>query len=163
MNRLTPSSAARDEQLIAPLVPDVRAGKAVVPAPLPALPPLRLPAGSADPLLDVARMDSSGRFSARGLLAALGWGPGRRLLMDAAEGRVVIGPSASGQTVIGPRGLVAVPVALRHLCGIDPDTSIVLLAMVAEQRMTVWRATAAARLLADRQDGDRRDQVRRDG
>ena len=75
----------QSEQLIAALVPVQRPRRAPVPrprrAPVPApqaVLPARRPTVAPPLLVDVARLDRSGRLSARGLLRALAWPPGHR-------------------------------------------------------------------------------------
>ena len=80
MGSSTEPAAARPEQLIGALVtPATRRSARPVPLDMPALPRLRLPAdaGSEPFLIDVARLDASGRFCSRSLLAALAWPPGQ--------------------------------------------------------------------------------------
>ena len=67
----------QSEQLIAALVPVQRPRRAPVPAPQAVL-PARRPTVAPPLLVDVARLDRSGRLSARGLLRALAWPPGHR-------------------------------------------------------------------------------------
>jgi hypothetical protein len=70
-----PRSRTDREQLIGALVPAPIRRPPPSPPPLPALPPLRLPTDSGPDaaLLDIARLDRSGRIHARTLLEALGW------------------------------------------------------------------------------------------
>lgn len=73
MPRMTPPQRPRlrrDEQLITALVPArLTGGRPPIPAPLPMLPAPRLPAGTApgDLLAETARLDASGRLTARAL------------------------------------------------------------------------------------------------
>jgi hypothetical protein len=70
-----------DERLVGALILPAVARQPAPAAPVPMLPVLALPAeaGPGDLLLDVARVDRSGRVSARALLRALGWRCGHRL------------------------------------------------------------------------------------
>lgn len=137
----------RDEQLIGALIPDRRRRPETARTPLPELPAARLRAD--DLILDVARLDRSGRLSARGVLAALGWEPGARVWVDAVRGSAVIGRSSAGRGVVDPRGSIAVPIAVRDLCGIAPGDSVVLAASPSTQRLLVHPAAVVARLVAD--------------
>ena len=129
------SLQAPGERLIGALIPDVRAAKAVAPAPLPVLPTPAPPVGTEDLLLAVARVDRSGRISARALLVALGWGPKQVLAMDAVRGAVVIGlagaganhpAGGAGSAAVDTRGQLSLPLAVRALCGIDTGDTVVL-------------------------------------
>lgn len=151
--RSAPSVGVPDEQLVEPLLPDVATESVAVPPPLPVLPPLTLPAVTAELLLDVAVIDRSGRFSARGLLAALGWRPGDRVAIDAVHGAAVISPAvtypAAGRSRIGARGELAVQAPVRALCGLSVGEAVVLAACPSQQRLIVHPAHTVARLLAD--------------
>ena len=126
------SVEARDEQLIGALLPDLSTDPVVIPPPLPTLPALTLPAGPDGLLLDVAVLDRSGRFSARGLLAALGWRPGHGVRIDAVHGVVVIGPAVAGRSRVGARGDLALPAPIRALCGIAVGDAVVLTTSLSE-------------------------------
>jgi hypothetical protein len=82
MPRMTPPerpSLRRDEQLITALVPArLAGGRPPTTTPLPLLPVPGLPVGTApgDLLVETARLDASGRLTARALVRALGWAPG---------------------------------------------------------------------------------------
>ena len=64
-----------------------------MPLDVPAFPQLSLPpdAYSVPFLLDVARLDASGRFCSRSLLAALAWKPGHRVDLRVGADTVAIG------------------------------------------------------------------------
>ncbi|MEV4346278.1 hypothetical protein AB0J83_17550 [Actinoplanes sp. NPDC049596] len=81
-------------------------------------------------LLDTARLDASGRFSARRLLRSLGWPPGHRVDAVVVGDAVVFAGSPTGQQAVGSRGELAVPAATRALAGIDNDGHVVLAAVL---------------------------------
>ena len=141
--------AVLEEQLIGALIPAARPVPVTDPPPLPALAALRLPAAPwSELVLDLARVDRSGRLSSRGLLRALGWSSGHRLEIDAVEGAVVVGSSPAGRWVVGSRGDIAIPAAVRGLCGIEVGESVVLVASVAEDRLVAHPASTVLRLIA---------------
>lgn len=112
-------TGAQDEEIIDSLVLNPLPGRSPPePAPLPALPPLRLPT-DADPrslLLDMARLDRSGRVYARALLKALGWPAGHGIDIDVVAGALVVGSSATGRHAVGSRGGIRLPAAARRMC-----------------------------------------------
>jgi hypothetical protein len=140
-----------DEQLVGALIPPTVPQRPASAAPLPMLPALALPstAALADLLLDVAGVDSSGRVSARALLAALGWRCGRRLGIAVVHGALVVGAAASGLHTVGARDEVALPAAGRRMCGIDTGRAVVLAASPAQQVLVVHPAEVVAGLLVD--------------
>jgi hypothetical protein len=145
------SGPGRREQLIGALVPPV-VRRSAPPVPLVAamLPALGLPTADAGfLLLDVSRLDGSGRFCARGLLQALGWGPGHRVDLAVVGDAVVIGGSATGRQAVGCRGELAVPAAARSLSGLAGDTRVVLVAAVGQDVLVVHPQATVLRLLAD--------------
>jgi hypothetical protein len=140
-----------DERLVGVLIPPTLARRPASVAPLPMLPAPVLPsgAGPADLLLGVARVDGSGRVSARPLLGALGWPCGRRLGIAVVHGALVIGAAASGLHVVNGRGEVALPAAGRRMCGIDTGAVVVLAACPARSVLVVHPAEVVAGLLVD--------------
>jgi hypothetical protein len=148
-----PRSGRVRERLIAALVPDAAAHPELVPpAPLPMLPALRRieQTSPATLLVATARMDGSGRVHERLLLRALGWEPGHRLDMDIVHGLIVAAAAPTGPYVIDDRGALRLPAQLRHLCGIEPGPSLVLVltAVVDAQVLVVHPAITVAELLA---------------
>ncbi|GAA0276433.1 hypothetical protein [Cryptosporangium japonicum] len=135
------------EQLIGAVVPDLRVDPETVPAPLTVLPSAALPTGEF--VLDVARVDRSGRFPACGVLSVLGWEFGWRIEVDAVHGAVVIRRAASGRRAVDGRGSIPLPVAVRDLCGIAPAGEVVLAASAVLQVLVVHPAAIVARLLSE--------------
>jgi hypothetical protein len=146
----TGPDADRPEQLIGALIPP--ATRRVPPAApfVPALPPgLEAPAdaGAEAFLLDMARLDVSGRFSARRLLRALDWPPGHRVDAAVTGDAVVFAGSATGRHSVGSRGELAVPAAARALAAIG-DGHVVLAAVLDHDVLVVHAQVVVARLLA---------------
>jgi bifunctional DNA-binding transcriptional regulator/antitoxin component of YhaV-PrlF toxin-antitoxin module len=139
------------EQLIAALLPDVTAPQPTPrPAPMRSLPapsPLRRP----DPetlLLGTARLDRSGRIHERTLFRALGWGPGHELAINTVDEMIVIRSVPGGRHRIDDRRALALPAAVRRMCGIAIGPPVVLVAAVPEQTVLIHPAITVTRLLA---------------
>ncbi|GAA2364454.1 hypothetical protein [Dactylosporangium salmoneum] len=101
------------------------------------------------PELDIARLDQSGRVSARLLLEQLGWRPGQRLRTDAANRAVLIWPDDAGAPLVGARGDLTLPAAVRQMCAIETGDLVVLAADLDRGMLVVHPAETVARLLAD--------------
>jgi hypothetical protein len=113
--------------------------------------PTRHPlAGPDGVLLDVARLDRSGRMSVRGLLKALGWRAGQKVDVDVVDGAVVFRSTATGRHAIGGRGELVVPAAVRQLCSIHTDQPVLLAAYPPVDLIIIHTVATVARLLADR-------------
>jgi hypothetical protein len=142
-------SRASPEQLIGALVPSPISRRRPSPAPLPLLPARHLLAGSDAPVLDMARLDRSGRLSARALLRTLGWRPGRRVDIDVVDGAMVIVSAVSGQPAVGTRGELALPTTARQLCGMKPGPPVVLAAYPPLDLLVIHPVSTVARLLRE--------------
>jgi hypothetical protein len=144
------NSAVR-EQLISALLPDVTAPRpAPQPVPMPSL-PAPTPPQLDDPdrvLLSTGRLDRSGRLHERAVLCALGWGPGQELTLHNIDDMIVIKVVAGGDHRIDDRGGLALPAAVRRMCGITIGPPVVLVADVPEQTLLVHPARTITRLLA---------------
>jgi hypothetical protein len=119
------------------------------PVALPMLP--RLPTSTtADALmLGMARVDRSGRLCNRDLFETLAWRPGHRVDMALADGVLVIARAASGPHAVRSRGELGIPLALRQLCGIAPESTVLLAASVAEDVLAVYPVALVAQLLIE--------------
>ena len=115
------------------------------------LPAPGLPAGAApaDLLIDTARLDASGRLTARALLRALGWAPGHRVDIAVLEGVLVVGSAPAGLHVVGDRGELGLPAAARRMCGITVGLPVLLVAALPRDVLVVHPAHLIAQLLAD--------------
>ncbi|WP_204010274.1 hypothetical protein [Virgisporangium aurantiacum] len=164
MGSSTEPAAARPEQLIGALVPPAtRRSAPPVPLSVPALPGLSLPAdaGSNLFLIDVARLDASGRFCSHSLLAALAWPPGHRVEVRVGVDAVVFGSSAAGRQAVGSRGELTLPVSARMLAGLDAQARVALFAVPREGLLIVHPPALIAHLLAEHYD--RQPEIRDDG
>jgi hypothetical protein len=155
MPRMTPPERPRlrrDEQMITALVPARLTGdRPPTPAPLPMLPAPGLPAGAAPAglLIDTARLDASGRLTARALLRALGWAPGHRVDIAVTEGVLVVGSAPAGLHLVGDRGELGLPAAGRRMCGITVGLPVLLVVALPRDVLVVHPAQLIAQLLAD--------------
>jgi hypothetical protein len=86
----------------------------VGPCPSPALaaPPA---AGDEPVLLDVARLDASGRFTSRPLMRTLGWAAGHRIGLQVRADAVVLTTDPAGTLAVGSRGELAIPAPARTM------------------------------------------------
>ena len=106
-------------------------------------------AGAASVLLDMARLDASGRFSTRRLLRALDWPPGHRVDAVVVADTVVIASSPTGRQRVGSRGELAAPATARALAGIGDDGHIVLAAILEHDVLLVHAHAVVTRLLLE--------------
>ncbi len=145
----TRAAAGRAERLVDALVPTAPARPVPLAVPLPLLPVLGLPTGSrsGELLLEMARLDASGRLSARGLLAALQWDAGHRVDVAVVAGVVVIGSAVTGLQAVGGRGELALPAAARRMCGIASGAPVLVVAYPARDLLVVHPAGTVAELL----------------
>jgi hypothetical protein len=114
---------------------------------MPVLPARRLPTGPDTPVLDVARLDRSGRVSARPLLAALGWRPGHRVDIDVVDGVVVVAAAVAGRHMVSARSELTVPAATGQLCGIERGSPVLLAGYPAADLVVIHPVSIVARLL----------------
>ncbi|MEO3781521.1 hypothetical protein ABGB16_33045 [Micromonospora sp. B11E3] len=140
------------EQLIGALVPPKTVSPVVGdPAPLPVLPQLSLPADP-DPdglAFGMARLDRSGRLSARELLGVLGWRPGSRIDIGVVAGVLVAASASAGRHVVRGRGGLCLPAAVRQMCGLLPGVPVLLAASPSQQVLVVHSVGTVARLLTE--------------
>ena len=154
-NGMGPSAehaASRPERLIGALVPpSKRRSTPPVPLEVPALPRLARPADARAEalLLDVARLDASGRFCTRSLLTALAWSPGHRVDLRIGVESMVISTCGAGRHAVGSRGELTLPTAARTLAGLAADAQIVLVAVPAWDLLIVDPPVLLVRLLAE--------------
>jgi hypothetical protein len=144
-----PAGDAGPDAPIAPLIPPDR------PRPRPAVldvaalaPPPPTTPDHETPLLDVARLDASGRFTSRALLRSLGWTPGHRIRLQVRSDAVPLTPDAAGTLTVGSRGELAIPAPARTMAGLDHDPSVVLLSIPARATLIVHPPALPIALLA---------------
>ena len=165
------------EQLISAVIPDTAHPRPPHPAPLPVLPapPQPRPTGAMSaPMIGTARVDRSGRFQHGRILGDMQWFPGDHLLIDlagvpadGAAALLITAVHTQNQCVpherhsrqhpnrqtsrrrIDARGAITLPAAARSLCGIAVESTVVLVAEPAANRLLVRSAAVAARLLVE--------------
>ena len=146
-----PDSGHREQMIGALVPPATRRVAPAVPLVEAMLPRLALPTdvecGSA--LLDQARLDASGRFSARNVLRALSWLPGHRVDAAVVGEAVVFGGSVTGRQAVGSRGELAVPAAARSLVGFDRRSPVLLVAVAGQDVLVVHSQALVVRLLVE--------------
>lgn len=143
---------AGGEQLIGALVPPrITRPAGRVPAPLPVLPRLSLPtdAGPDGLVLGMARLDRSGRLSARELLGVLGWRPGHRVDIGVVAGVLVAASATTGQHVVRGRGELGLPAAARRMCGLPAGVPVLLAASPSQDVLVIHRASIVAQVLTE--------------
>jgi hypothetical protein len=139
---------SHNERLVGALIPRPLPRRATPPAPMPALPTPRLVPDPDGWVLDVARLDRSGRLFARRLLTALGWPAGHHIDITVDAGALLINSGATGRHAVGARGVLAIPSAVRAMVGIDADHPVLLAAHPSSDLLVVYPAQVLARLLA---------------
>jgi hypothetical protein len=139
---------AGSEQLIGALVPAALSRPTPAVAPLPLLPVRRLPtAREALPLLDLARLDHSGRLSARAALKQLGWHPGHHLDIDIVDGALLVASAVDSEHVVGSRGALPLPAAARTLCGVTGLGAVVVAAYPSHDVAVIHPVATVGRLV----------------
>ncbi|MBE1491012.1 hypothetical protein [Plantactinospora soyae] len=136
-----------DEQLVAALVPRPLPAAPPPTAPVPTLPTPPPLDGADATLFDVARPDAAGRVTARGLVRALRWPPGHRLRVDVTDSTVLITSAPDGIHMVGTREELPLPAAARHLTGITPGETVLLVALPAHDLLLVHPSNTITRLL----------------
>jgi len=135
-------------QPIAPVIPSltrpaVRAGGRVGQGRrLPLASVAEVPALANDVVYGVGRIDASGRVGDWSLTSALGWRPGGRLTLTAADGVVIARRDPAGLITMPARPYIVIPSALRRRCGLLPGDRV-LLAMVPGQDAMAANSFAA--------------------
>jgi hypothetical protein len=99
-------------------------------------------------LLDVARLDASGRFCSRPLLAALAWEPRHRVDLRVGVEVVLICSCAGGRQAVGGRGELTLPASARMLAGLATEARVVLVAVPTQDLLLVHPPALIVRLLA---------------
>lgn len=150
MGRFSPLAAGgRLEHAIGALIPPVLPRSA---PPAPVVVPVLAATRARRPepfVLDMARLDASGRFTCRPLLRALDWLPDQPLHVTANADSVLFTASAHGRSRVGRRGDLAIPAPARAMAGLDQQPQVVLVAVLDQAMLIVHPATLVARLLAD--------------
>ncbi|MEV0271436.1 hypothetical protein AB0H43_21875 [Hamadaea sp. NPDC050747] len=118
------------------------------PAPPDPAPPIA--AGISPAVYAIARLNPSGRISARPALAALDWGPGDAIAIAVRRGAIVVRPAEHTRRTIGAGNSLVLPIAARRMCAIPPGSSVLLVALPDADTLIIHPIAAIARLLARR-------------
>ncbi|HEV3294226.1 MAG TPA: hypothetical protein VG123_35025 [Streptosporangiaceae bacterium] len=131
-------------QPIAPVIPSLtrpaaRAGGRTGQARrLPLATAAEVPALADDVAYGVGRMDASGRVGDRAFTSALGWRPGDRLTLTAADGVVIARRDPAGLVVMPAKPYVVIPSALRSRCGLLPGDRVLLAMFPGQDAMAAY-------------------------
>jgi bifunctional DNA-binding transcriptional regulator/antitoxin component of YhaV-PrlF toxin-antitoxin module len=91
-----------------------------------------------DVLYGFGRMDESGRVADRAMTSALGWQPGDRLTLTAAEGVVVARRDPGGMVTLPTKPYLVIPAALRRRCGLRPGDRVLLAVFPARDALAAY-------------------------
>ena len=131
-------------QPIAPVIPSltrpaVRAGSGTGQGRrLPLATVAEVPALADDMVYGVGRIDASGRVGDRAFTSALGWRPGDRLTLTAADGVVIARRDPAGLVTMPAKPYVVIPSALRSRCGLLPGDRVLLAMFPDQDAMAVY-------------------------
>jgi bifunctional DNA-binding transcriptional regulator/antitoxin component of YhaV-PrlF toxin-antitoxin module len=135
------------ERLIGVLVPPSTPRRPPPPVPLARLPHRPHPPDRDEVLVDVARLDSSGRLSSRALMRALGWRAGQRIDIAVADHAIVVNASTTGRHMVTAQGEVSLPAPARAMAGLDRDKPVLLIADAGYGQLIVHPLTMVVRML----------------
>lgn len=131
-------------QPIAPVIPSltrppVRAGGRTGQARrLPLATVAAAPALANDMLYGVGRIDASGRVGDRAFTSALGWRPGDRLTLTAADGVVIVRRDPAGLVTMPAKPYIVIPSALRRRCRLQPGDRVLLAMFPGQDAMAAY-------------------------
>jgi bifunctional DNA-binding transcriptional regulator/antitoxin component of YhaV-PrlF toxin-antitoxin module len=137
------------ERLIGVLIPRPLPRPRPDPAPLALLAARRSSPPCGPLVLEVARLDRSGRISIRRLLRVLTWDGGHRIDVAPHQGgAVLVTSAAAGRHRVTGRGELVLPAAARALVGIDVGDAVVLAADTSGDSLVIYSMRVVATLLA---------------
>lgn len=116
------------------------------PLPMPVLPDL---ASDGQRRFSTALLDASGRIQDRGVVTALGWRPGDRLLITRIGSSVVICRRGDGVFRMASKPYVVLPAAVRHGCGVLAGSRVLLVADLAQDVLVVHPEHVVHAMLRD--------------
>lgn len=123
----------------------VRAGT-FAPLPVPALPDL---ASDGQRRFSTALLDTSGRIQDRGVVGALGWRPGDRLLITRIRSSVVICRRGDGVFRMTSKPYVVLPAVVRRGCGVLAGSRVLLVADLVQDVLVVHPEHVVHAMLRD--------------
>jgi bifunctional DNA-binding transcriptional regulator/antitoxin component of YhaV-PrlF toxin-antitoxin module len=140
---------------IAPLTLPPRTGRTepapvgagtVVPLPIPALPDL---AADGQRRFSTALLDASGRIQDRGIVTALKWNPGDRLLITQIRSSAVICRRSDGVFRMTTKPYVVLPAPVRRECRVLAGSRVLLVADLAQDVLVVHPEHVVHAMLRD--------------
>ncbi|MGV9362063.1 hypothetical protein [Amycolatopsis sp. NPDC003731] len=123
----------------------VRTGT-LVPLPIPALPDL---ATDGQRRFSTALLDASGRIQDRGIVTALDWKPGDRLLITQVSSSAVICRRSDGVFQMTTKPYVVLPAPVRHSCRVLAGSRVLLVADLAQDVLVVHPEHVVHAMLRD--------------
>ncbi|MEU6643084.1 hypothetical protein ABZ863_11090 [Saccharomonospora sp. NPDC046836] len=96
---------------------------------------------------DTAVMEATGRVRNRGVLAALGWGVGKRLRATVVGGSVVIYPDRHGPLRLSASLSLGLPARVRAACGVRVGDRVLLAADAVRGVLAVHPPAAVTEML----------------
>jgi bifunctional DNA-binding transcriptional regulator/antitoxin component of YhaV-PrlF toxin-antitoxin module len=118
----------------------------LVPLPMPALPDL---ATDGQRRFSTALLDASGRIQDRGIVTALGWLPGDRLLITQIRSSAVICRRDDGVFRMTTKPYVVLPAPVRHGCRVLAGSRVLLVADLAQDVLVVHPEHVVHAMLRD--------------
>jgi bifunctional DNA-binding transcriptional regulator/antitoxin component of YhaV-PrlF toxin-antitoxin module len=118
----------------------------LVPLPMPALPDL---ATDGQRRFSTALLDASGRIQDRGIVTALDWKPGDRLLITQIRSSAVISRRGDGVFRMTTKPYVVLPAPVRHSCRVLAGSSVLLVADLAQDVLVVHPEHVVHAMLRD--------------
>jgi len=97
-----------------------------------------IPAAVDDVVYGFGRIDASDRVADRAITSALGWQPGDRLTVTAAAGVVIARRDPAGMVTMPAKPYVAIPAALRRLCGLRPGDRVLLAVLPGQDALAAY-------------------------
>jgi len=134
---------------IAALIPAALPRPRPEPAPVGDLPPT-VPADADAAVFAIARLNPSGQISIRGVLPAVGWTAGDRIVFTVQHGCIVVAAAEHRGRTLSAGGLLVLPVSARRMCAIPARSQVLVAALPEAGLLLVHPIAAIARHLARR-------------
>ncbi|WP_329045583.1 hypothetical protein OG738_28975 [Amycolatopsis sp. NBC_01488] len=126
--------------------PDSAPAGPLVPLPMPALPDLAV---DGQRRFSTALLDASGRIQDRGIVTALDWKPGDRLLITQIRSSAVICRRSDGVFRMTTKPYVVLPASVRHSCRVLAGSRVLLVADLAQDVLVVHPEHVVHAMLRD--------------
>jgi bifunctional DNA-binding transcriptional regulator/antitoxin component of YhaV-PrlF toxin-antitoxin module len=118
----------------------------LAPLPMPSLPDLTT---GGERRFSTALLDTSGRIQDRGIVTALGWKPGDRLLITQIRSSAVICRRGDGIFRMTSKPYVVLPAPVRHGCGVLVGSRVLLVADLEQDVLVVHPEHVVHAMLRD--------------